>query len=143
MPLFKRGDYVMYEPGYKWKLGRVTSTNVQTGNAFVCFTEGCTAACTSMKDLRLATPEEVKANTVRFGFNRFDASCPEYSKAICYADCHPDYNEGYASCLEYMAACDWDEADVRLEDMEQCADPREYTGAFIHGWRQALADTVE
>ena len=158
MPLFKRGDYVMYEPGYKSELGRVTSTNIQTGNAFVCFTEGCTAACTSMVDLRLAAPEEVEANTVRFGYHRFDGSCPDYSDVICYADCHPDYEEGYSGCLDYMAACDWDwdEADVELENMEQglqpidpadmhdtLSQPEELSRAFVLGWRQALADTVE
>lgn len=85
--MFSKGDYVVYEPGYKSELGRVTKVNLQTGKAWVCYNEGCTASCTNLSDLRAATPQEIEANKIQFGFHRFDASCPSYDPDICEAYC--------------------------------------------------------
>lgn len=76
------GEYVMYEPGYKEpELGRVTKDIGD--HVFVCYHEGCTAASTPRSMLRPATDAEVSENIKRFGYRRFEGSCPSYNPDAC------------------------------------------------------------
>lgn len=81
--MFKFGDYVMYDPGYKDpELGRVTED--RGDQVMVCYHEGCTAASTPKEMLRLATEKEIHDSILHFGYHRFDGSCPKYDPDICY-----------------------------------------------------------
>lgn len=79
--MYKFGDWVVYDPGYKQEIGRVTMCT--ECSAFVCYHRGCTAACTPLECLRPATYAEIAQAPDGIGFHRFDANCPEYSGSIC------------------------------------------------------------
>lgn len=85
--MFKFGDWVVYDPGYKRELGRVLRVSKNGEFAYVCYSEGCTAAATRISDLKpydLRTCEfEVNLN---IGYHRFDAQCPDYDPECCF-DC--------------------------------------------------------
>lgn len=71
---FNFGDWVIYDPGYKQEIGRVT---LDLGKrAYVCYDMGCTAASTLKEHLRHATKEEIKSAPDGIGFHRFDFYCP-------------------------------------------------------------------
>lgn len=71
---FNFGDWVVYDPGYKQEIGRVT---LDLGKrAYVCYDMGCTAASTLKEHLRHATEKEIKAAPNGIGFHRFDSYCP-------------------------------------------------------------------
>lgn len=74
METFNFGDWVIYDPGYKQEIGRVT---LDLGKrTYVCYDMGCTAVSTLKEHLRHATEEEIKAAPDRIGFYRFDSYCP-------------------------------------------------------------------
>lgn len=76
------GDWVVYDPGYKQEIGRVTQCNEDS--AFVCYTLGCTAASTPLEYLRPATDFEISNASAGIGFHRFDPICPKRDEACCY-----------------------------------------------------------
>lgn len=78
--MFKFGDYVLYNNGYKKEVGRVTKVDEQRGVAWVCYHEGCTAACTS---LDILTPYNGPVNP-KLGYHRFDDHCPDYDPDCCF-----------------------------------------------------------
>lgn len=71
---FNFGDWVIYDPGYKQEIGRVTLDLDK--RAYVCYDMGCTAASTLKEHLRHATKEEIKAAPDGIGLHRFDSYCP-------------------------------------------------------------------
>ena len=80
------GDYVMYDPGYmEPEIGRVAGY-AGNGGVFVCYHEGCTAACTPSRYLRPATPEETEKARPGLGNHRFDARCD--AEGTCPTPCH-------------------------------------------------------
>lgn len=84
----KYGDYVVYDPGYKKpEIGRVT-TQSKSGDWFVCYHAGCTAACTPVSLLRKATQREIAAAPNDLGYHRFDPYCPEYNSKVCFNCIH-------------------------------------------------------
>ena len=80
--IYKFGDWVIYDNGYKHEIGRVTMC-MET-EAFVCYTLGCTAACTPLECLRPATDDEIAQVPDGIGFHRFDAECPEFEDYLCH-----------------------------------------------------------
>ena len=76
---FKFGDWVVYNPGYKTIIGRVTTCN--DVSAYVCFHTGCTSNRTRIEDLRLATNDEIKVAPKNIGHHRFDDECPNLDDA--------------------------------------------------------------
>lgn len=86
---FKKGDAVVYCPGYTEDIGRVADA-ADDNNTYVCFTSGCTAAACPDKFLRPATVEEAaKAAAIGIGYHRFDDYCPKFDSAACMIYC-PD-----------------------------------------------------
>lgn len=86
MSKFKHGDWVIYDPGYKQEIGRVTEAGEQV--AWVCCSQGCTAAATLLVHLRKATEQGVaKMGNPLIGFHRFDDDCPSYEPEACFAFC--------------------------------------------------------
>jgi len=79
---FEFGDWVVYDPGYKQEIGRVTECGELT--ARVCFTQGCTAAATPLEHLRSATDAEVAGAGAGIGFHRFDPTCPNRDDECCH-----------------------------------------------------------
>lgn len=79
---YEFGEWVVYDPGYKKEIGRVTECG--ECSAFVCYTQGCTAALTPLEHLRPATDEEIANAPVGIGFHRFDARCPNRDEECCY-----------------------------------------------------------
>ncbi len=78
---FEFGDWVVYDPGYKQEIGRVTK--VRGNSAFVCYSYGCTAAATPLEHLRIANDGEIAAADKAIGFNRFHECCPERDEYAC------------------------------------------------------------
>ena len=78
---YRFGDWVVYDPGYKQEIGRVTEC--RENSAFVCYTQGCTAASTPLEHLRQATESEVASASAGIGFHRFDATCPVRVEDVC------------------------------------------------------------
>ena len=76
------GDWVVYDPGYKQEIGRVTECRELS--AFVCYHQGCTAAPTLLKHLRPASDAEIAKAPGGIGFHRFDATCPLRHEELCY-----------------------------------------------------------
>jgi hypothetical protein len=79
---YEYGDWVVYDPGYKQEVGRVTTC--REGGAFVCYNLGCTAAFTPYKYLRPATPKEIAGAMPGIGFHRFDGTCPVREDDCCF-----------------------------------------------------------
>ena len=79
---FGLGDWVVYDPGYKQEIGRVTEC--RENSAFVCYSQGCTAASTPLEYLRLASDDEVENADKGIGFHRFDESCPSRVEEACF-----------------------------------------------------------
>ena len=78
---FKFGDWVIYNPGYKSEIGRVTECHGD--RAHVCYHEGCTAACTPIEFLRLASEDEMASASSMIGYHRFDKTCPDRNDDYC------------------------------------------------------------
>ena len=76
------GDWVVYDPGYKREIGRVTECGERS--AFVCYHQGCTAASTPLEHLRPATDAEIAQAPAGIGFHRFDTTCPKRDEECCY-----------------------------------------------------------
>ena len=76
------GDWIVYDPGYKQEIGRVTECREHA--AFVCYTQGCTAALTPFEHLRPATDDEIAKAPSGIGFHRFDATCSSRIDECCY-----------------------------------------------------------
>ena len=101
MNVFRYGDYVVYGPGYcEPEIGRYVSGNA-AGNAFVCYHDGCTAACTEASLLRPATAEEIAEASPHIGHHRFDAECPEYD-AECCSHCVHAHDGAYPHYAVYF-----------------------------------------
>lgn len=81
--MFEFGEWVVYDPGYKQEIGRVTEC--RENSAFVCYHQGCTAASTPLEHLRPATDDEVARADKKIGFHRFDEYCPSRVEEACYA----------------------------------------------------------
>jgi len=79
---YEFGDWVVYDPGYQQVIGRVTECHET--NAFVCYTQGCTAALTPLEYLRSATEAEIEKASAGIGFHRFDATCPSRIEECCW-----------------------------------------------------------
>lgn len=79
---FGFGDWVVYDPGYKQEVGRVTECGEDS--AFVCYSLGCTAASTPLEHLRNATEAEIASADEGIGFHRFDERCPSRNEECCY-----------------------------------------------------------
>lgn len=82
MESYAYGDYVVHETHWGCEVGRVTCMGY-AGNAFVCYGQGCTAACTPLRTLRPATAREVALAPKGIGHHRFDATCPERDDEVC------------------------------------------------------------
>lgn len=80
--MFEFGDWVVYDPGYKQEIGRVTECGFRT--AHVCYHTGCTAASTLVEYLRPATDAEIAKANPAIGYHRFDATCPSRDDEYCY-----------------------------------------------------------
>lgn len=80
--MFEFGDWVVYDPGYKQEIGRVTECGFRT--AHVCYHTGCTAASTPLEYLRPATADEIERAPVGIGYYRFDETCPSRDDECCY-----------------------------------------------------------
>lgn len=89
--MFKEGDYVVYMKGDQCEIGRVLSKSPDGKSYKVCYHEGCTAASTSVADLRPLINQYVIIST-SLGHHRFDEICSEYSPDYCY-DCKARNNE--------------------------------------------------
>lgn len=76
--MYKFGDWVVYDNGYKQEIGRVTECRERS--AFVCYSRGCTASSTPLEYLRPATDAEIAQAPERIGFHRFDETCPDYEE---------------------------------------------------------------
>ena len=76
------GDWVVYDPGYKQEIGRVTECG--DANAWVCYSTGCTAASTPLDCLRPATDKEIAQAPNGIGFHRFDRFCPSRDEECCF-----------------------------------------------------------
>ena len=80
---FRRGDWVIYDPGYKREIGRVWDMRGDT--CFVCYHHGCTPAATPILFLTAHDPvrdfDLVRDESI--GFHRFDSECPEYQPEVC------------------------------------------------------------
>lgn len=92
---YEFGDYVVYDPGYcEPEIGRYVRSNA-AGSAYVCYHDGCTAACTEASMLRPATDEEIAGASPHIGYHRFDQKCPDYDGSCCsyceHALNHPHY----------------------------------------------------
>ena len=81
--MYNFGDYVLYNNGYKQEVGRVTKVCEARQVAWVCYHEGCTAACTPIDML---TPYDGPVLNGRLGYHRFDDHCPDYDPNCCF-DC--------------------------------------------------------
>lgn len=79
--MYKFGDWVVYDPGYKQQIGRVTECREHS--AFVCYSFGCTAASTPLEYLRPATEAEINEADEAIGYNRFHAYCPSWNELAC------------------------------------------------------------
>ena len=79
---YKFGDWVVYDPGYKTEIGRVTEDI--GANVRVCYHTGCTASATPKMYLRLATEEEITQAPKGIGYHRFDKYCPKYEEDYCF-----------------------------------------------------------
>lgn len=64
------GDYVIYDPGYKVEIGRVTGSR-DDETIFVCYHSGDTAAATSLSRVRKIENQYVIQST-SLGGGRFD-----------------------------------------------------------------------
>ena len=82
---FAFGDWVIYDPGYKKEIGRVTEDNGEYVG--VCYHLGCTAAFTSKQYLRPATEAEIQTARHGIGFHRFDAYCPDAKACPKFGRC--------------------------------------------------------
>ena len=78
---YKFGEWVVYDPGYKQEIGRVTEC--RDSSAFVCYSTGCTAASTPLEYLRHATDDEIAAADNAIGYNRFHEYCPSWDEFAC------------------------------------------------------------
>lgn len=91
MAEFKRGDWVVFAPGYKSpEIGRVTSVGAISRTCFVCYTHGCTAELTPCEKLVPYDPERFPdlEPDDRIGHHRFDEDgCPDYDPDACFASC--------------------------------------------------------
>jgi len=76
------GEWVVYDPGYKHEIGRVTECS--ENSAFVCYHQGCTAASTPLEHLRPATDAEIASAPAGIGFHRFDEFCQKRDEECCY-----------------------------------------------------------
>ena len=81
----KRGDWVVFEPGYTREIGRVWRYDAEENACSVCYSHGCTAAMTSAAYLRPYDParDADLEPDPRIGFHRFDDVCPEYDPKVC------------------------------------------------------------
>lgn len=88
---YKRGDWVVFAPGYKSpEIGRVASCRPVSNACFVCYTHGCTAALTAYEMLVPYDPERFPGlvRDERIGYHRFDPDgCPDYDPCVCDALC--------------------------------------------------------
>lgn len=82
---YNYGDWVIYDPGYKKQIGRVTEDK----GTFVgvCYHLGCTAAFTNREYLRPATEAEIQAAPYGLGFHRFDSYCPDAKDCPKFGRC--------------------------------------------------------
>ena len=78
---YEFGEWVVYDPGYKREIGRVTEC--RENSAFVCYHQGCTAASTPLEHLRPATETEIAAAPAGIGYHRFDETCPSRDEEAC------------------------------------------------------------
>lgn len=83
MDTFSFGDYVVYDPGYTCEVGRFVSYGKDTSTSFVCFHEGCTAACTPT-DMLYPYTGSLDNVSKSIGYHRFDEFCPDYDEECCY-----------------------------------------------------------
>ena len=81
MMTYNAGDWVVYDPGYKQEIGRVTEC--YEDKAYVCYHQGCTSASTPLKYLRLATDDEIAQAPEGIGYHRFDATCQIRDEWLC------------------------------------------------------------
>ena len=88
---FAYGDWVAYQPPYmeKPEIGRFVRYN-DNGSVFICFQYGCTAASSSIEDVRFAMENEITDAIERekeygghIGYHRFDDGCDDYIPDIC------------------------------------------------------------
>lgn len=83
---FEIGCYVLYErqPGV-FELGRVAK--VTPFNCYVCYHEGCTAACTPKDKLfQIENEDVIECSTL--GYHRFDDACDAYDPEVCGDICN-------------------------------------------------------
>lgn len=99
--MFKFGDWVVYDPGYKKEIGRVAKVSPNGKSVWVCYHEGCTAASTPVEYLSPYNPEvhtDLTPND-KIGFHRFDWNCPKYDPEAC-GNCRSWVAENYSDLTE-------------------------------------------
>ena len=77
---FYVGEYVIYKNGKKIELGRVVKVAPQ--NCYVCYSTGCTAACTPKEKLHHLLNKYTIVQTT-LGYNRFNGTCDDYDPDVC------------------------------------------------------------
>lgn len=82
---FAFGDWIIYDPGYKKEIGRVTEDKGKFVG--VCYHMGCTASFTDRQYLRPATEAEIQAAPHGLGFHRFDSYCPDAKSCPKFGRC--------------------------------------------------------
>lgn len=82
---FAFGDWVVYDPGYKQEIGRVTEDKDKFVG--VCYHTGCTASFTDRQYLRPATEAEIQSAPHGLGFHRFDFYCPDAKSCPKFGRC--------------------------------------------------------
>ena len=83
------GDWVVYESDGKREIGRVAE--IRGDRAFVCYSHGCTAACTPISLLRPYDRERDYdlVPDMRIGYYRFWNSCPDAGDCYMADKCKP------------------------------------------------------
>lgn len=82
---FKVGQYVAYIKGERAEIGRISK--VTPHNCFVCYSLGCTDACTPKEFLKPISNDYVIYSS-GLGFNRFNESCECYDSYACIGCVH-------------------------------------------------------
>ena len=90
------GDWVVYENDGKREIGRIME---DCGDrAFVCYSHGCTAACTPVAFLRPYDRERDSdlVPDMRIGYYRFWGTCPDADRCYMADKCKPAMVRGMA-----------------------------------------------
>lgn len=83
---FKPGDYVIYKGPQGFELGRIVREGSNPKTYHVCYSGGCTSACTPEHLLEPIINSYLIQET-SIGFNRFKDTCESYNPECCDIYC--------------------------------------------------------